>query len=264
MSNKFPFDQSGARGNCATASARSSQNKLLFISDLHLALEKREITRRFLSFLQSRATQAQALYILGDLFDTWVGDDDNTLLNRTIKAALRDLVDRGTEVYLIQGNRDFLLGERFSQETGVILLDQYAVIEIGGRATLLTHGDLLCTDDLPYQAFRIKSRSAEWQRNVLSKPLWLRLLAARWYRLRSFFHKRGKTQDIMDVNSQTVLDCLRRFSCTRLIHGHTHRPATYHFELDGLEMQRMVLADWSKDQGEVLCWDGQDFLREVI
>ena len=262
MSNKPSQVQTGEAALRAPVHCMS--HELLFISDLHLSLEKRDITRRFLQFLQTRAIQAKALYILGDLFDTWIGDDDNTPPNKTIKAALRDLVDRGTSVYLIQGNRDFLLGERFSQETGVVVLDDYAVIDIGGQATLLTHGDLLCTDDLPYQAFRVKSRSAEWQQHVLSKPLWLRLLAARWYRVRSFFHKRGKTQDIMDVNLHTVLDCLRRFGCRRLIHGHTHRPATYRIELDGVEAQRIVLADWTNDRGEVLRWDGQDFHREVL
>jgi len=246
------------------ASARSSSDELLFISDLHLALEKRAITRRFLNFLQCRAVQAHALYILGDLFDTWVGDDDQMPPNNTVKRALRQLVDQGTAVYLIQGNRDFLLGERFCKESGVVLLDDYTVIDIGGQATLLTHGDLLCTDDVPYQTFRIKSHSAEWQREVLSKPLWLRLLAARWYRTRSFWHKRGKAQDIMDVNAQTVSDCLRRFACTRLIHGHTHRPATHELFCDGVEMQRIVLADWTADRGEVLCWDGKAFRREVL
>lgn len=262
MSTKSCKAQTGGADN--SASARMFNYELLFISDLHLAMEKRDITRRFLNFLQFRASRARGLYILGDLFDTWVGDDDDTSLNRAIKSALRELVDRGTQVYLIHGNRDFLLGERFSQETGVVMLDEYTVIEIGGKSTLLTHGDLLCTDDLPYQAFRTKSRSDEWQRHVLSKPLWVRLLAGRWYRLRSFFHKRSKSQDIMDVNSETVAKCLRRFGCSRLIHGHTHRPATHHFELDGVQVQRMVLADWSKDYGEVLIWTGQEFVRDSL
>lgn len=262
MSSKHAFDQVESATVCTLACP--SSHELLFISDLHLALEKRRITGRFLYFLETRALQAQALYILGDLFDTWVGDDDNTAPNKRIKSALRTLVDQGTAVYLIQGNRDFLLGKRFSEETGVILLDEYAVIDVGGQATLLTHGDLLCTDDLPYQAFRIKSHSAEWQANVLLKPLWLRLLAARWYRLRSFLHKRGKTQDIMDVNENAVLDCLRRFGCRRLIHGHTHRAAFHDLELDGALAQRIVLADWTDDQGEVLCWNGQHFRREAL
>ncbi len=237
---------------------------ILFISDLHISLEKTEITKRFLNFLQGRARQAEALYILGDLFDSWIGDDDNTPPNKAVKQALKALTDSGTAVLLLQGNRDFLLGQRFAGETGVTLLDEYAVIELNDNRVLLTHGDLLCTDDLPYQAFRLKSHSPEWQQNVLSKPLWLRLLAARWYRLRSFWHKRKKTQDIMDVNPQTVVETLRRHRCTTLIHGHTHRPATHAVSINGLPAQRIVLADWTKDRAESLCWDGAHFHRETL
>jgi len=178
---------------------------ILFISDLHLSLEKPEITRRFLNFLENRAAGAEALYILGDLFDAWIGDDDPTPPNGKIRRQLKQLTDSGTKVYLQPGNRDFLLGERFCRDTGVTLLGDYQVIDLYGVSTLLTHGDLLCTDDLPYQAFRAKSHTPEWMRSVLSKPLLLRLLAARWYRLRSFWHKRKKSQEIMDVNQQTVI-----------------------------------------------------------
>ncbi|MCQ8106384.1 UDP-2,3-diacylglucosamine diphosphatase [Methylomonas sp. SURF-2] len=237
---------------------------ILFISDLHLSLEKPEITRRFLNFLQHRAAQARSLYILGDLFDAWIGDDDNTPPNKTIKTALKALSDTGTAIFLLQGNRDFLLGQGFCAEAGISLLDEYAVIDLDGQPTLLTHGDLLCTDDLPYQAFRIKSRGHAWQNEVLSKPLWLRLLAARWYRLRSFWHKRKKSPDIMDVNQQTVIETLRRFNCLTLIHGHTHRPATHSLLVDASPARRMVLADWKKDSGECLCWNGRDFCRETL
>lgn len=237
---------------------------LLFISDLHISLEKTEITRRFIQFLQHRARQAKRLYILGDLFDTWIGDDDNTPPNKTIKKALKALADSGTEIFLLQGNRDFLLGHRFCEETGVALLDEYAAIEISNHRVLLTHGDLLCTDDLPYQAFRIKSHNHEWQQNVLSKPLWLRLLAARWYRLRSYWHKRKKTQDIMDVNQQAVMASLQQYDCSILIHGHTHRPAFHELSIDGRTMQRIVLADWKKDSASCLCWNGQIFQTEQL
>lgn len=237
---------------------------ILFISDLHISLEKTEITRRFLDFLQQRAVKAKALYILGDLFDAWIGDDDNTPPNKAIKCALKAVSDNGTEIFMIQGNRDFLLGERFCVESGIRLLDEYAVIDLNGQSALLTHGDLLCTDDLPYQAFRVKSHSPEWRENVLSKPLLLRLLAARWYRLRSFWHKRKKQQDIMDVNPQTVIDVMRKHHCTTLIHGHTHRPAIHNVLIDDKPAQRIVLADWKKDSGECLCWDGQAFRREPV
>ncbi len=237
---------------------------ILFISDLHLSLEKTEITRRFLDFLGQRAISAKALYILGDLFDAWIGDDDNTPPNKTIKKALRRLTDSGTEIFLLQGNRDFLLGQGFCTETSITLLDEYAVIDLNGHPVLLTHGDLLCSDDLPYQAFRVKSHSPEWQQNVLSKPLLLRLLAARWYRFRSYFHKRSKTQEIMDVNQQTVIDVMQQYGCRTLIHGHTHRPALHEFEIAGQAARRFVLADWKKDGAEILRWNGTDWRVEKI
>lgn len=237
---------------------------ILFLSDLHLSLEKPEITRRFLNFLVHRATKAQAIYILGDLFDTWIGDDDFMPPNNKIRQHLKQLTDSGIPVFLQQGNRDFLLGNRFAQNTGVTLLDDYAVIDLHGISTLLTHGDLLCTDDLAYQAFRTKSHTPEWQHNVLSKPLLLRLLAARWYRLRSYFHKRKKSQDIMDVNQGTVVNVMREYDTLRLIHGHTHRPALHGFEIDGQAAQRFVLAAWTKDSGEVLCWNNDGYQIEVV
>jgi UDP-2,3-diacylglucosamine hydrolase len=236
----------------------------IFISDLHLSLEKPEITRRFLDFLTNRAQKAQAIYILGDLFDAWIGDDDFTPPNNKIRTQLKQLTDSGTKVYLQLGNRDFLLGTRFVQDTGVILLDDYTVIDLYGTLTLLTHGDLLCTDDLPYQAFRAKSHTPEWQHNVLSKPLLFRLLAARWYRLRSYFHKRKKSQDIMDVNQDTVANVMREHCTLRLIHGHTHRPKLHNFTIDNQAAQRFVLAAWSKDSGEILCWNNDGYQIEVF
>lgn len=237
---------------------------ILFLSDLHLSLDKPEITCRFLNFLDTRAKQAQAVYILGDLFDTWVGDDDFMPPNNKIRRQLKQLTDAGVAVFLQQGNRDFLLGERFAQDTGVILLDDYAVIDLFSTPTLLTHGDLLCTDDVPYQAFRVKSHTPEWQHNVLSKPLLLRLLAARWYRLRSYFHKRKKSNDIMDVNQDTVISVMQKYSTSRLIHGHTHRPNLHQFHINGQAAQRFVLAAWSKNSGEILCWNKQGHQVEVI
>lgn len=238
--------------------------EILFISDLHISLDKPEITRRFLSFLSTRAPKAAAVYILGDLFDAWIGDDDFTPPNNKVRTRLKQLTDSGTRVFLQQGNRDFLLGKKFSEDTGVILLDEYSVIDLFGTPTLLTHGDLLCTDDLPYQAFRVKSHSPEWQQSVLSKPLFLRLLAARWYRIRSYFHKRKKNQDIMDVNLDTVVQVMRERHCRRLIHGHTHRPALHNFNIDDQSAQRFVLAAWSKNSAEVLCWSDSGYKIETL
>ncbi len=237
---------------------------ILFISDLHIGFDKPEITQRFLFFLTNRAPKAAAVYILGDLFDVWVGDDDKTPPNNKIRKHLKQLTSSGTLVFLQPGNRDFLLGKQFCLDTGVTLLGDYAVIDLHGTPTLLTHGDLLCTDDLAYQAFRSKSHTQEWQQNVLSKPLILRLLVARWYRIRSFFHKRKKSNDIMDVNQNTVQELMLNHDCFRLIHGHTHRPNVHHFELNDQPAQRFVLAAWSKNAGEVLCWNEKGYKRELI
>ncbi len=240
------------------------KTEILFISDLHLSLEKPELTRHFLHFLAQRAPQAAKLYILGDLFDAWVGDDDFTPPSSKIREALKNLVNSGTEVFLQPGNRDFLMGDEFAKQTGLQLLADYAVIDLGGNPTLLTHGDLLCSDDHAYQTFRTLSRTATWRDNVLSKPLWLRLLAARWYRLRSFWHKRNKSQDIMDVNHETVCEQMRSFRVHQLIHGHTHRPQTHHFHIDHQPAQRVVLAQWSTHAIEILCWNSHELLREVF
>lgn len=240
------------------------KSEILFISDLHLAWDKPEITKRFVNFLENRAVSAKALYILGDLFDTWVGDDDFTPPGKTIRAKLKQLTASGTRVFLQLGNRDFLIGQAFCADTGATLLDDYTVIDLFGEPVLLMHGDLLCTDDHAYQAFRLKARSADWQNNVLGKPLFLRLLAARWYRLRSFFHKQKKSQEIMDVNQGTVIETMSKYKCLRLIHGHTHRPHIHTLKIHGKSAQRFVLADWTKDKGETLVWDENGFRVEAV
>jgi UDP-2,3-diacylglucosamine hydrolase len=157
-----------------------------------------------------------------------------------------------------------LLGPRFCAETGITLLGDYEVIELNGVKTLLTHGDLLCTDDIPYQTFRKKSHTDAWKDNVLSKPILLRLLAARWYRFRSHLHKRKQSQDIMDVNQQTVIDIMKQKGCLRLIHGHTHRPAIHDFKIDEKPAQRFVLADWKKDSAQLLRWNQAGHQTEAI
>ncbi len=217
-----------------------------------------------MSFLEIRASKASAVYILGDLFDAWIGDDDPMPPNNKIRKQLKLLTASGVPVFLQLGNRDFLLGKKFSNDTGVTLVEEYKVIDLYGTPTLLSHGDLLCTDDLPYQTFRLKSHTPEWQQNVLSKPLLLRLLAARWYRLRSYVHKRKKSLDIMDVNQEAVLKVMREHGCLRLIHGHTHRPAVHDFTIDDQVAQRFVLAAWSKNSGEILCWNAQGYHVEQL
>lgn len=240
------------------------EKDILFIADLHIGFDKPGITQRFLLFLAQKAPQAAAIYILGDLFDAWIGDDDCTPPSTEIRKRLKVVTDSGVPVFLQVGNRDFLLGKRFCEETGVTLLDDYAVIELGGTRTLLTHGDLLCTDDLPYQAFRLRSRTPEWRHKVLTKPLWLRLIAARWYRLRSHFHKRGKTMAIMDVNHETVIRVMQEHRCQYLIHGHTHRPGFHRFEINGRPAQRIVLSQWGNSSAECLCWRNNTFKTESL
>ncbi|MFM8330164.1 MAG: UDP-2,3-diacylglucosamine diphosphatase, partial [Candidatus Methylumidiphilus sp.] len=204
------------------------------------------------------ARQAERLYILGDLFDAYIGDDDNSSPNREVKAALKTLADTGTAVWFQHGNRDFLLGDRFCRETGVGLLGDYAVIDLYGEPALLTHGDLLCTDDTLYQAASLRIRTDEWKRNALSKPLLLRQLYARWYRMKSGWDKSKKTMDIMDANPDAVAEALCRHGVLLLIHGHTHRPALHETSIDGRPARRFVLAEWT-NEGHALCWraDGQ-------
>lgn len=196
---------------------------ILFISDIHLSFDKPKITRHFIHFLRTKARESNAVFILGDLFDAWVGDDDFTAPNAQVRSELKQLTDSGVEVYLLRGNRDFLIGERFARGTGIILLDDYAVIELENERTLLTHGDLLCSDDLPYQAFRAKSHSPEWQQNVLSKPLWLRLCAARWYRLRSF----STSKKIPLRHGRESINCRKTHATTPMypLNSWTHAPS---------------------------------------
>lgn len=240
------------------------KNDILFLSDLHLAIDKPQITKLFLQFLTGPAGDASEVYILGDLFDAWIGDDDPTPPNNTVRTHLKALTDSGTRVYLQPGNRDFLIGDRFCAETGVKPLDDYAVLDLYGTPTLLTHGDLLCTDDTAYQTFRQRSHTPEWRRNVLSKPLFVRLLAARWYRFKSFLHKRKQSLDIMDVNPDTVCEVLTHYHCKRLIHGHTHRPCVHTLAINGETMQRFVLPAWDKEQGGFLCWQPDGYSIESV
>lgn len=236
----------------------------LFISDLHLSVARPEVVRRFLAFLDGRAAGAAALYVLGDLFDAYIGDDDNGEPNRSVKAALRRLVEGGTAVWFQHGNRDFLLGERFARETGISLLGDYAVVDLYGEPTLLTHGDLLCTDDVQYQAARLRVRSPEWQANALGKPLWMRRLYARWYRLKSGYDKKGKTLDIMDVNAETVRASVAERNVRRLIHGHTHRPGRYQLDLaGGQSFERIVLPEWAGAE-TLLCVSAEGYRVEPL
>ncbi|HET7662179.1 MAG TPA: UDP-2,3-diacylglucosamine diphosphatase [Rhodanobacteraceae bacterium] len=225
----------------------------LFIADLHLDDSRPHITRLFEDFLASDdVRRADALYILGDLVEAWIGDDDDAELPARIAAAIRALSDSGVPVYFMRGNRDFLLGETFAERAGMHLITDDAVVhDIQGAPTLLMHGDTLCTDDAVYQQVRAQVRSPEWVRQVLATPLEARRALATKSREESRAHTGSTDETIMDVNQDAVEKAIRDAGTTRLIHGHTHRPAIHDFTLDGRPAQRIVLGDWY-EQGSVL------------
>lgn len=224
----------------------------LFISDLHLDPDRPRITDLFEHYLASdEVRQAEALYILGDLVEAWIGDDDDAELPRRIAAATRAVHDAGVPVYFMAGNRDFLLGEAFAERAGMTLLADGTVHNIQGQPTLLMHGDVLCTDDVAYQAVRQQVRSSPWQAHVLSMPLEARRALAVKAREDSRAHTGSTMESIMDVNAEAVVDTMREAGVTRLIHGHTHRPAVHELTVDGNAAQRIVLGDWY-EHGSVL------------
>lgn len=217
----------------------------LFVADLHLSAERPQLYEVFLRFLDERARNAAALYILGDLFEYWVGDEDaEDEFNRQVIAALHRLVQSGVPVYFMHGNRDFLLGQRAAREGGLQLIADPTLIEIGGMPTLLMHGDTLCTDDVVYQQARARWRRPAIMRAFLMLPLrWRRSIGAR-LRAKSERTKRQTRPEIMDVNEETVVQVLRHHGYPRLIHGHTHRPARHVHRVDHAECERWVLGDW--------------------
>ncbi len=217
----------------------------LFVSDLHLSETRPGANEAFFSFMEGKARSAQALYILGDLFEYWAGDDDLAdPFNSLIAGFLQALSRGGVKLALMHGNRDFLFGERFCAATGAQLLEDPVVAPIGGVPTLLMHGDTLCTGDTDYQNWRRVARSAEWQRDILSKPLAERRAIGRGLRERSSGAVGEKPPDIMDVADSAVRDALHNHGVSRLIHGHTHRPGRHELEVDGRRCERWVLPDW--------------------
>jgi UDP-2,3-diacylglucosamine hydrolase len=236
---------------------------VLFISDLHLCESRPEINRIFFDFLARRALEAKALYILGDLFDYWAGDDDLAdPFNAAVARALAQCA-RSTPVYLVHGNRDFLIGEGFAAASGIHLLGDPTLIEAEGALMLLTHGDALCTDDDPYQRFRAEVRSRAWIDSFLARPLAERKQEIEALREQSEREKRQKAAAIMDVNAQAVASLLREHNYPRLIHGHTHRPAQHLHTVDGRRCERWVLGAWYEG-GNVLVCDGSQCRVEEI
>ena len=228
----------------------------LFISDLHLCAEQAPSTQVFLHFTQHIAPQAEALYILGDLFEYWAGDDDlDDPFHRQIALALHTLADSGTRVYLMHGNRDLLMGKKLEQATGSTLLTDPTLLDLYGTATLLTHGDTLCTDDTAYQEYRKQVHDPAWQQQFLTQSLAQRKAFIGQLRARSENDKKYKADAIMDVNAEAVSSLLREHHYPRLIHGHTHRLNRHQHDVDGHNCERWVLGDWHAMGNALRCDD---------
>ncbi|MBK8894454.1 MAG: UDP-2,3-diacylglucosamine diphosphatase [Propionivibrio sp.] len=244
---------------------------LHFISDLHLSPQAPGVTRRFLDFIGGKARDAAQLYILGDLFEVWPGDDsiddpDDTY-NQAIVDALRSLTDTGVKVSVMHGNRDFLLGEEFAARSGASLLPDPYVLSLPAWQFVLSHGDSLCTDDTDYQAFRTRVRAPVWRASFLQQPLAERKALATVLRQQSEMAKLEKLTRAnypLDLNPGATDDFLRQHGYATFIHGHTHRPATHDHLVDGIHVERWVMSDWHEDQGEYLCWDGVQLTRHLL
>ncbi|MDK9702736.1 MAG: UDP-2,3-diacylglucosamine diphosphatase [Sulfuritalea sp.] len=233
------------------------------VSDLHLRAERPDLTRRFADFLAATAAAGiEALFILGDLFEYWIGDDDLAdPFNAQVCKLLRDLSDHGTRIFFIAGNRDFLIGERFAAAAGMRLLSDLETVDAGGTAILLMHGDTVCTDDLPYQEFRRMVRSPQWQADFLARPLPERRAEVESLRRRSAEAMQGKTAAIMDASGAAIREALTARGCTRLIHGHTHRPGREAIQLPSGSAERWVLSDWDTGRGDALEIDAAGIRR---
>jgi len=234
----------------------------LFISDLHLCASRPAITQLFIEFLQKRLQTGDSLYILGDLFEVWIGDDAIDKQNQPVINGLQALHQKQIPVFIMHGNRDFLLGEQFVAATGAKLIGDPYVINLDDTAVLLMHGDTLCTDDVDYQAFRLQIRNPAFCAEFLSHPVEKRIAIASQFREESQNRSKEKSAEIMDVNQAAVEQVMKKHSVKHLIHGHTHRPAQHHFELDGSTAERTVLGDWYH-QGSVLRYDGHFTLETV-
>lgn len=249
-----PVDESS---NLLAADSSASNNNMhdLFISDLHLCVSRPEITTSFIQFLNTTATKARALYILGDLFEYWAGDDDIANPNHhSIISGFKQLADSGVKIYLMHGNRDFLIGKDFCKAANITLLQDPTLLNLYGKKVLLSHGDDLCTDDTAYQTFRNQVRSAVWIAEFLKLPLSRRKQQIEAIRQRSEQEKSTKSSAIMDVNEAAVIALLKQYNYPELlIHGHTHRPAKHHIDLNGHKITRWVLGDWYEQGSYLIC-----------
>ena len=237
--------------------------RYLFVSDVHLDTGAPEAQRQFLEFLRTHAAGAHVLYILGDLFESWVGDDDAQGERSPVLAALRELTRSGVACFLLHGNRDFLIGEDFCRQTGCQLLPDPVIAAIDGEPVLLTHGDALCTDDHAYQELRAIVRTRDWQTRFLSLPLSDRQLLANEARAGSRAHTARTIPKIMDVNPDAVTAAFKSARVRRMIHGHTHRPAVHDALVEGQPVQRIVLGAWYEQGSYLTCESGNYQLRSL-
>ena len=242
-----------------------------FISDLHLAPQAPATAQLFLDYLAGPARAAGQLYILGDLFEAWPGDDclddPEDTFHAAMTHALRALADAGTAIFVLHGNRDFLLGEDFAARSGCQLLGEPYVLSLPSWQFVLAHGDALCTDDADYQRFRTQVRDVAWRAAFLAKPLAERKAIAAALRRQSEASKREKAQHaayLMDLNARDTDDFLRQHGYATFIHGHTHLPACHQHLVDGITVERWVLADWHDTAGEYLAWDGETLIRHPL
>ena len=230
----------------------------LFISDLHIDASRPAITSQFVEFLSRDAAQAEALYVLGDLFESWIGDDDPDPAQRSAIEAIRGLTGSGVPCFVMRGNRDFLLGERFCAASGAVLLPDPVLLSLHGKTALVMHGDALCTDDRSYQKLRATVRNADWQRQFLALRVAQRRALAAAARDGSRAHTAAVGYEITDVNSGSVAEVLRNSGAQILLHGHTHRPAVHALSVDDRPCTRIVLGDWYS-QGSALRWDERGY-----
>lgn len=235
----------------------------LFISDLHLSPERQEIIDLFLQFMNERAKQARTLYILGDFFEVWIGDDYIPEELQNVIRALAEYSSAGNKLYFIRGNRDFLLRKEFEEMTGCEILPDPCLIDLDGKPTLISHGDMLCTDDVEYMEFRKKVRAPSWQKNFLNQSIEERLAFANDAREQSKIKTKNKPLQIMDANPNAILKLMSKYNVEQMIHGHTHRPAIHTIKTDQNPLTRIVLGDWY-EQGSVLeCIDGKCELQTI-
>jgi len=218
-----------------------------FISDLHLEESRPDITRAFLQFMDSIQKDAKSLYILGDFFESWIGDDENTDLQLRIKSRLKDFTQGGASLFFMHGNRDFLIGDVFARETGAILLPDPSLVQFNDKPVLLMHGDSLCTADTGYMKFRATIRNPAFLEPFLKRSIEERKITAQQLRAMSQANMQSKSTDIMDVTSEEVIREMTKHNVLTLIHGHTHRPQTHHLDTGQQKAQRIVLGDWDKN-----------------